>query len=214
MNRKHLISSALAATVATAVLASAPAAHAGERTCRGALGATTVDDLRVPQGVKCTLNGTRVKGTITVQPGGTLVANGVRVIGNVQAEGARDVVVRRASQVGGSVQVKQGGSASVLGSRIVGDVQLDANARLLRVNDNVVGGSVQVVGNDGGVRVFRNVVDGNLECKENRPRPSGGANRVEGSREDQCARFCSVRGWVGLRSGPHPAPRRCGAGLP
>jgi hypothetical protein len=34
-----------------------------------------------------------------------------------------------------------------------------------------------------------NVVDGNLECKENVPAPVGGRNTVDGSKVDQCARL-------------------------
>jgi hypothetical protein len=164
-------------------------ANAEERVCRGAIGARTLDNVRVPTGATCRLTRTFVKGTITVQRGGVLVATRVRVVGNVQAEGARNVVVRGASRVGGSVQVKQGGRASVLGSRVNGDIQYDANRGLLLANWNHVGGSIQVVGNRGGARIFRNVVNGNLQCKENRPRPVGNRNRVGGSKEDQCQRF-------------------------
>ena len=32
-----------------------------------------------------------------------------------------------------------------------------------------------------------NVIDGNLQCKENRPAPTGGNNRVGGTKEDQCS---------------------------
>ncbi len=32
-------------------------------------------------------------------------------------------------------------------------------------------------------------VDGNLQCKENQPRPTGGGNIVHGNKEDQCARL-------------------------
>jgi hypothetical protein len=174
---------ALAATVAPS------AALAEERACRGTLGAVTVDNLRVPQRATCILNGTKVKGMITVQRGATLVASGIRVTGNVQAENAARVVVKRSSRIGGSVQVKQGGGASVTGSRVTGDIQYDANRRLLRATGNRVGGSIQVVGNSGGAAIFRNVVVGNLECKENSPAPSGGSNVVGGSREDQCAGF-------------------------
>ena len=39
------------------------------------------------------------------------------------------------------------------------------------------------------IRVSRNRVDGNLQCKENRNSPSGGGNRVRGNKEDQCARL-------------------------
>jgi hypothetical protein len=169
-------------------MAASPAA-AEERTCRGTLGAITVDNLRVPQGATCRLNRTVVKGTIKVERNAALVARGVRVVGNVQSENARNVLVTNSSRVGGSVQVKQGGAATVASSRITGDIQYDANTRYLRANGNRVGGSIQVVGNSGGAQILRNVVNGNLQCKENAPAPTGGGNTVGGNKEDQCARF-------------------------
>jgi hypothetical protein len=133
---------AIAAVTATMV----PQTALGEeRSCRGTLGRVTVDNLRVPQGAACTLNGTRVRGAITVQRAARLVANGVRVTGNVQAENARNVVIRRRSLIGGSVQLVQGGRATVQGSRVNGDIHLDENRGPLRVRRNAVGGSIQVV---------------------------------------------------------------------
>jgi len=178
----------IAATAALAATLPA-AAQAEERVCRGSIGAKTLDNVRVPTGKTCRLTKAVVKGTIKVQRGATLVAKRVRVVGNVQAEGAKNVVVRRRSRVGGSVQVKQGRAASVLGSRVNGDIQYDANSELLRANRNRVGGSIQVVGNEGGARIFDNVVDGNLQCKENSPAPQGAGNRVGGNKEDQCEDF-------------------------
>ncbi|MBA3951788.1 MAG: hypothetical protein H0X57_07910, partial [Rubrobacter sp.] len=64
-----------------ALLVAAQAAQAEERTCRGTIGPTTVDNLRVPQGASCTLNGTRVEGTVKVERKATLVANTIRVKG-------------------------------------------------------------------------------------------------------------------------------------
>ena len=93
--------------VALAGLLALPAAAvAEERECVGAIGPETVDNVRVPSGAVCTLNGTLVQGTVKVERDATLQAQGTRVIGNVQAEGAADVAVRN-SRVGGSVQVKQ-----------------------------------------------------------------------------------------------------------
>jgi hypothetical protein len=43
--------------------------------------------------------------------------------------------------------------------------------------------------NTGGVEIRRNVIDGNLQCKENQPAPVGGGNVVGGNKEDQCRRF-------------------------
>jgi hypothetical protein len=173
----------------TALAVAAVPARAEERVCRGTIGAVTVDNLRVPDSATCTLNRTRVKGTIKVESDATLRAYGVMVIGNVQAENARTVVVVEASRVGGSVQVVQGGRATVADSDVNGDILYDDNRNLLRVLRNDVGGSVQVFQNTGGVEIRRNVIDGNLQCKENQPAPVGGGNVVGGNKEDQCRRL-------------------------
>jgi hypothetical protein len=153
--------------LAAAALTAAPAL-AEERTCRGTIGATTVDNLRVPQGATCTLNGTRVKGTVKVERGATLKATRISVIGNVQAEGAANVNVA-ASNVGGRVQIVQGRNS-----------KLDRNA---------VKGDVQYFENRGTISITSNRIDGNLQCKENSPPPTGGGNIVQGNKEDQCARL-------------------------
>jgi hypothetical protein len=156
----------LAVSLAGAVTAGP--ASAEERTCRGTIGAVTVDNLRVPQGATCILRGTRVKGTVKVGRRATLHATSLRVVGNVQAEGAARVNVA-SSRIGGSVQIVQG-TASTL-------------------HRNVVTGDVQYFENRGVISVTRNRVNGNLQCKENRQRPRGGANVVQGNKEDQCARL-------------------------
>jgi hypothetical protein len=143
-------------------------AAAEERVCRGAIGAVTVDNLRVPQEATCRLQGTTVQGTIKVERAGRLTAIGVQVIGNVQGEAAASVAMAR-SRVGGSVQVVQ--------SR---DSQLDRNA---------VKGDVQYFGNFGKISITANRIDGNLQCKENQPAPTGGGTIVQGNKEDRCARL-------------------------
>ncbi|MBA2532007.1 MAG: hypothetical protein H0V23_07860 [Nocardioidaceae bacterium] len=153
--------------MAIPTLAATPAV-AEERSCRGTLGAITVDNLRVPQGTTCTLEGTRVKGTITVGGQATLRAAEVRVVGNVQAEDARRVVVR-GSSIGGSIQHVQGASATINRNQITGDVQMFSN--------------------DGEIRISYNRINGNLQCKSNSPAPTGDGNRVDGNKEDQCARL-------------------------
>ena len=153
---------------ALAALATAPLALAEERTCRGSLGAVTVDNLRVPSGATCTLNGTRVEGTVKVEQGATLKASGIRVKGNVQAEGAMFVGVA-GSTVGGSIQVVQGGGSTA--------------------DRNVVTGDVQYFENRGSIKITWNRINGNLQCKANVPPPTGGGNIVQGNKEDQCARL-------------------------
>jgi cytoskeletal protein CcmA (bactofilin family) len=167
----------------------APPALAEEFVCRRTVGAVTLDNVKVPSGRTCVLEGTYVKGTIKVERNATLRAKGVRVIGNVQAEDAANVVVKAGSRIGGSIQIVQGGRASVLRSRINGDILYDDNSKALSAIRNTIGGNLQAFQNTGGVEIRRNRIDGNLQCKENRPAPTGGNNIVQGSKEDQCKRL-------------------------
>ncbi|MBJ7521200.1 MAG: hypothetical protein JHC84_15980 [Solirubrobacteraceae bacterium] len=153
----------------TAALAMAAPAAADERVCRGTIGAVTVDDVRVPSGATCRLSGTRVDGNVKVGSRATLRATRVTVDGDIQAEGHRLVTVTRGSRIDGNIQLEEGGSASLYDNRVEGDIQLFENR--------------------GAQRVRRNVVGGNLQCKENRSGPTGSGNRVEGDKEDQCARL-------------------------
>jgi hypothetical protein len=174
--------------VAIAAVGALPApAAAEETTCQGTIGDQTLDNVRVPQGAQCVLAGTHVQGTVKVEQDATLRARGVRVIGNVQGENARRVNVVRRSRVGGSVQVVQGRAAQVRRSRINGDILYDENNEFLRVLRTRVGGNVQAFQNTGGIEITDNVIDGNLQCKENEPAPVGGGNQVGGNKEDQCA---------------------------
>lgn len=150
-------------------IAVAPAASADERTCRGSIGAVTLDNVRVAAGTACTLTGTILKGTLKVERGATLTANRVRVNGNVQSEGHRLVRVLD-SRVGGSIQLKQGGA--------------------LDLRRNIVTADIQVFTNTTGTKtIYTNRVNGNLQCKENVPAPVGSGNIVQGNKEDQCRRL-------------------------
>jgi hypothetical protein len=167
------------------------AAQAGERVCRGTIGARTLDDVKVPSGATCKLNGTKVEGNVNVYGGAKLYASGVRVDGNVQSEGFKVVVVKEGSKVGGSVQLKQGrsgGVANVVATRIVGDLQYEENKAKMAARSNTVLGNLQVFKNTGGVVLKSNKVSQNLQCKENRPAPTGGGNQA-GDKEGQCARL-------------------------
>lgn len=180
----------LLATVAAIGLlwASVSVARAADATCNGALGALRFENLEVPAGATCTLNGTTVDGNIKVYNNATLLANNVTVGGNIQADGAANVVVGGNSTVGGSVQIKQGGGASVNQTRVDGDIQLESNQAALAVAFNRVGGNVQVFQNTGGATINDNVIDRNLQCKQNTPAPTGARNQAA-SFEDQCAGF-------------------------
>ena len=142
-----------AAVVAMAVAMLVPAgqASAEERVCRGTIGAATVDNLRVPQGATCTLNGTYVKGTVKVERGATLRAFGIRAVGNAEAENARNVVLRQASRVGEACRSCRAVRHGNFGSRINGDILFDDQRRALTANRNVIGGNLQAFQNTGGL---------------------------------------------------------------
>jgi hypothetical protein len=179
---------AIGATVLVALFTTAPDAIAEERVCRGTIGAIALDNIRVPDGRRCVLNGTRANGSVVVGTGSTLVAYGVRINGNLQAEGSYSVELRQFSTVGGSVQIVQGGGARIDNASINGDLQFDSNDRFVQAVGNSIGGNLQAFQNTGGVRIAKNVIDGNLQCKANKPKPTGGGNQAS-SKEDQCARL-------------------------
>jgi hypothetical protein len=169
----------------------APAAQAEERTCRGTIGSTTVDNLRVPSGAACTLNGTKVEGTIKVENNATLTANGVRVIGNIQSEGFQAITVREGSRVGGSVQLENGqsdGSGRVLNSKVNGDLQFFSNEAKMVARGNTLLANFQANQNTGGLVIKNNKIAENLQCQSNNPAPTGGGNTA-GDKEGQCARL-------------------------
>jgi hypothetical protein len=164
-----------------------PVIEGGDGTCDGFLGAVTVENLRVPQGARCTLDGTRVQGNIMVENGASLIAQRVTVMGNIQAEGAIFVEILAGSTVGGSIQIKQGGGVRSENVIINGDLQYESNSGMLSAIGNQVGGNVQVFQNTGSVTILDNSINGNLQCKENSPAPTGRDNTVRGNKEDQCA---------------------------
>lgn len=188
MIRNRLVATTLSTASILGVTLMPMPATAEETQCVGALGAVRLDNIFVPDGASCMLTGTSAQGNIVVGRGATLMASRISVNGNLQAEGAASVAVANNSSIGGSVQLVQGVAASIERVRINGDLLLDANSGPLSAIRNSVGGSVQVFQNTGGVVLRNNTINGNLQCKENNPAPTGGGNRAA-LKEDQCARL-------------------------
>lgn len=180
---------ALALGVA-ALLMAASVAQAEERVCRGTIGGATVDNLRVPQGASCTLNGTRVEGTVKVERSARLFANGIRVKGNVQSEGFQAIYLRQGSVVVGSVQLDnglRGGNGQVLNTRINGDLQFFSNSARMVARGNTTLANFQANQNNGGLVIQNNRISQNLQCQSNNPAPVGSGNTA-GDKEGQCTR--------------------------
>jgi cytoskeletal protein CcmA (bactofilin family) len=152
--------------------------------CSGALGAAEVQEVAVPEGAVCSLDGTKVHGDVTVGSGAVLVARNASVGGDVEAEGALRVDLTGRSTVVGNLQLQRGGSSLVETSQIDGDLKWEEQGGLLVVRSSTISGNVQADGNSGGVFILDNRIEGDLECEENGPSAAGGNNTVLGGAED------------------------------
>jgi hypothetical protein len=184
--------------LAASILVTAGPAHADDRRCSGTVGARSIDgNVIVPSGRTCRLNGTRVDENVFVRANARLIARGVRVGGNVQAENHQLVkVIRRKvaggfvrSRVGADIQLTSGRFSEIRRAIIGGNLQSKQNNRQQYAVGNRIDADLQAFSNQNGYRVHRNVIDGNLQCKSNSPRPTGDHNRVAGNKEDQCRRM-------------------------
>lgn len=206
----------LVATVSTAAmlgsgfaLASAAPAFADDRICRGFIGQRVIDgNVIVPKGADCTLQGTTVKGNVIVRAYADVDIHRANIDGNIQSWGARIRV--RASTIDGDYQAKGGPSVNfVRYNTFGGNIQTEEGVKYLQATHNEVDGNIQHVKSrnaeilsnrvNGDVQVFENRntvlkiswnrIKGNLQCKSNYPRPTGGNNTVAGDKEGQCYRF-------------------------
>jgi hypothetical protein len=155
--------------------------------CRGTIGATSVEEVDVPVGATCTLDGTTVAGNVTIEGGGTLVARNISVDGDVQAEGALVVNVTGRSTIGGNFQIEDGGSSTITGARIDGDLKWESQSGRLEARGNAIGGNLEADDNGGGLTLSGNVLGGDLQCEGNSTPPGGGGNSIHGDSENQCA---------------------------
>lgn len=181
---------------AASILVLSGPAQADDRRCSGTIGARSIDgNVIVPRGKTCRLNGTRVDDNVFVRANARLIARGVRVGGNIQADDHQLVrVVRRKvdgrfvrSRVGSDIQLTSGRFSEIRRVVIGGNLQSKQNNRQQYAVRNRIDGDLQAFSNRNGYRIHRNVIGGNLQCKSNRPRPTGDHNRVEGNKEDQCS---------------------------
>lgn len=164
----------LAATLPTGT--PAPAGLAGNIRCTDwIVGAVTVDNVQVPPGSTCRLEGTRVLGSVQVEQGAYLLATGADVAGSVQGQGAAHLQLA-GGRVAGGVQMEGGGSGSVRDTAVAGDLAANGLLDLLEVVGAQVGGNLQVTDNLGGGSITGNRVRGNLQCTGNQPAPLAADN--------------------------------------
>lgn len=140
--------------------------------CRGHVGAVTItDEVLVPNGVTCTLEGTSVDGDIVVKPGAALYASNIKTTGGVRGDAVKKLVISN-SRVGNDIQVNDceaGGAVVIRSSDIAGNVQLQDNQGSLTVVGNTIGGNLQAKDDSGGGELADNRIAGALECQDNNP---------------------------------------------
>jgi hexosaminidase len=151
----------------------------------------------------CIGSGVRVTGSVTVKPGGGLVATNATISGSIDSDGAQFVTLCGAG-IGGSVTIKNGVQMVRVGGASVGCAP------------NVIGGSLKLTGNLAGIEAYRNTVGpttitgnhgaspltadgtpavegnnvtGSLSCSGNVPPATnrGIANTATGAKTGECA---------------------------
>ena len=173
--------------MALAAVVGAPGAYAETTTCTGALNGVMLDNVKVPRGATCTLNGgTRVKGNLKVGPDATLRVVNVRIGGNVQGKESSEIKLNgTTTKVGGSVQAKEAALITLTNVKVKGEVQL-IESDVITLTNLKVNGDIQLFENFDAIILNNNKIGGNLQCKENFEDPTGANNRVKGNAEDQC----------------------------
>lgn len=161
---------ALLAPLVTAVPAAAdPVPLAPDTNCTGTLGAGTVPGkLVVPAGATCTLNGTRVLGSVEVRANATLRATRITVAGDLLGNQARLISVTAGSHIAGHTSLAKGVTATFSGSTAFGGIELSENSgRATLTSATITNGGAEITKNRGGATVHSNRVNENLLVEQN-----------------------------------------------
>ena len=158
----------------------------GTFVCLGLVTFVDQENVIVPTGASCTLENVTVTGNVFVSPLATLTTRGVNVGGSIQADGHKRVTIAANSRITGDVQIKQGGSARVVTARVGGTLEVESNTGTHLLSRNTVSGDMKVNQNTGvSTTVQYNRINGNLQCQDNLPAPTGTGNTAS-LKEGQC----------------------------
>ena len=175
-----------AISVIASIFLSSPV-FGGEINCQSEFGNVKLKG-KVVIAAPCTLKGTKVDGDIKIFAGGSLIAVGAVIDGNIKADTA-DFIDLQNTEVDGNVDLKKmvGDISFIRDSTINGKIKLDNNRSRLKLLRNYIDKNLHVSKNSGGVIITDNVIDGDLHCDKNNPKPVGGNNMVSGKKKDQCS---------------------------
>ncbi|SBT54256.1 ExeM/NucH family extracellular endonuclease [Micromonospora narathiwatensis] len=160
--------------------------------CTTTITGTYSKPLVVSAGLVCLENAT-IGGSVTVNPGASLVVTGGTIGGPVYA--TRPVLFELSgATVSGPVTVSGAtGGLTITKGKVNGPVSVTANTGGVRIDTVTVGGPITVNGNTGSqpVVVAGNVIGGPLACSGNTPAPVNESrpNSVKGPSSGQCAKL-------------------------
>lgn len=144
------------------------------------------DDVEIPGDRTCTFTDVQVRGDLKLGRGSRLIASELRVDGDIESNGADELKLTH-SWIDSDVEFEKGGRVTIYDSHVGGKVEIKENRGRIDLRDNTVRGDVKIEKNrDGPFTLFRNTIDGKLECKENSPAPIGSGNVVGDKEEGQC----------------------------
>lgn len=144
------------------------------------------DDVEIRSGSTCTFTNVRVRGDLELERGARLIASELTVDGDIEADGADELRLTD-SRIEGDVAFEKGGRIIILDSHVGGKVEIKENEGRIDLRDNTVDDDVKLEKNrDGPFTLFRNTIDGKLQCKSNTPSPTGSGNVVGEKAEGQC----------------------------
>ena len=129
----------LVASLAFAWFAAPSEARGEPTTCVGVLGPVVVDDVVVPPGERCFLDGTHVLGDVVVSPGSELIADRASIDGNVEASDWGYVNAMQSS-IGGDVACTTA-FCLLEQTEVGGDVQSRLGAQIIANNSTIDGGA-------------------------------------------------------------------------
>ena len=136
--------------------------------CNGSIQNRSIDD-NVSINKNCQLDNVNIKGNVMLYQGAQALISNSSIDGNLESKGSFSSVVARDNRIDGNIQLEEGQSIQLNSNQVKGDIQLKKNSQKIVVSDNII--------------------DGNLQCESNQVQPTGGNNRVDGNKEDQCRRL-------------------------
>lgn len=146
--RKKLFLVLAAQASVTVMLVAPPIASAGDTVCADATITGPHDNVVVPAGTFCELDG-------------------AQVTGNVKCDGCDYVRSVNGTTIGGNLEIKRATGTSIIDETTIGGNLDYVGSTVLDLENSSVGGSVKLEKNSGELEIEENTIAGNLDVRKN-----------------------------------------------